>query len=47
MFPEKAAQPTLKALTSALSDFQSLFTEVYNAIKKGQEKGAGVLREMY
>jgi len=41
MFPEKTQRPTVKTLTSALSDFQTLFTEVYNAIKKGARERGG------
>lgn len=40
MFPDQKeeSQPTLRAFTKTLLDFQTLFTQVYDAIKSGQAK---------
>lgn len=40
LFPDQKeeAQPTLRAFTKTLLDFQTLFTQVYDAIKSGQPK---------
>lgn len=41
MFPEKGGQPKVKAIANALSDFQTLFTQVYNAVKHGVRERVG------
>lgn len=41
MFPEKGGQLKAKALANALSDFQTLFTQVYNAVKHGLRERVG------
>jgi hypothetical protein len=46
LFDDSEGRPTLRAFTSTLGDFQSLFTMVYDALKNGPKKQSQVSAEI-